>query len=354
MHRNTRRRSRKTGLPPGSLVHVGEVKTEKTRIAVIRYDQERFEELQVQSLEEPAPWTGEPGVTWIDVVGIHEAEIIEAIGVRLGIHPLVLEDIMNSAQRPKVDDFGDYLFAVLRALSFEAPADGVRSDQVSLLVGADFVVSFQETESGVFDPVRERIRNGKGKARNMGTDYLAYALIDSVVDRYFLVMEKMADEIDLLEDEILTNPMRTTLGRVQRLRDGIIYLRRSIWPLREVASRLERGDSPLISHETGIYFRDVYEHTIEVMDTLDTFRDILSGMFDIYLSSVSNRLNEVMKVLTIIATLFMPLSFIASLYGMNFEYIPELKWHYGYFMVLGVMFIAAISMLTAFRKKKWL
>ncbi len=354
MHRSMIKRSRKTGLPPGSLVHIGLERAEKTRITILDYDAEHVEEREIHAVEELAPYVGKPSVTWIDVAGIHEPKVIEQIGCQFQIHPLLMEDIMNTTQRPKIDDLGKYICLILKILSFDETTMELRIEQLSIVFSDDFVLSFQESESGIFKPLRDRIRNSLGRIRKMGTDYLTYSLLDAVVDHYFVVMEKMGEKIDSLEDEVVSNPKREILRSVQQLRDEILLVRRSVWPLREVISLLERAESPLVDKSSSFFFRDVYEHTIQVMDTVDTYRDILSGMFDIYLSSVSNRLNEVMKVLTIIATIFMPLTFLAGVYGMNFENMPELKWQYGYFMVLGVMLAVAMGMLVYFRKKKWI
>jgi len=348
------KRSRKTGLPPGSLVHIGRERSEKTRITVLDYDAEHVEERTIQAVDELAPYVGKPTATWIDVVGIHEPDVIEQIGSRFQIHPLMMEDIMNTTQRPKIDDLGKYICLIVKLITYDDTAGELRIEQLSLVFNDDFVLSFQESDSGIFRPLRDRIRNGLGRIRTRGTDYLVYTLLDAVVDHYFVVMEKMGEKIDRLEDEVVAAPKRETLQNIQKLRDEILLVRRSVWPLREVVSLLERAESPLLDKTTAIYFRDVYEHTIQVMDTVDTYRDILSGMFDIYLSSISNRLNEVMKVLTIIATLFMPLTFLAGVYGMNFEYMPELKWRYGYFLVWAVMIAAALGMLAVFRRKKWI
>jgi magnesium transporter len=301
-----------------------------------------------------APYIGKPSVTWIDVVGIHEPKVIEQIGCQFKIHPLLMEDIMNTTQRPKIDDLGKYICLILKLITFDEKTMELQIEQLSLLFSDDFVLSFRETESGIFNTLRDRIRNNLGRIRKMGTDYLTYTLMDAVVDHYFVVMEKMGEKIDSLENEVVANPKRETLRGVQQLRDEILLVRRSVWPLREVVSLLEKAESPLVDKSSSFFFRDVYEHTIQVMDTVDTYRDILSGMFDIYLSSISNRLNEVMKVLTIIATLFMPLTFLAGVYGMNFEHMPELKWQYGYFMLWGVMIVIALTMLVYFRKKKWI
>jgi len=348
------RRSRKSGLPPGSLIHIGPERTEKTRVTVVDYGGDHFEEREIESAAELAPYCGKSTVTWVDVVGIHEPRVIGEIGSQFQIHPLLMEDIMNTTQRPKIDDLGKYICLIVKLIRFDEAAGELRIEQLSLVFNDDVVLSFQESDSGIFRPLRERLRNGLGRIRAMGTDYLVYTLLDAVVDHYFVVMEWMGEKIDRFEDEVVAAPKRETLRNIQQLRDEILLVRRSVWPLREVVSLLERAESPLIDKTTAIYFRDVYEHTIQVMDTVDTYRDILSGMFDIYLSSISNRLNEVMKVLTIIATLFMPLTFLAGVYGMNFEHMPELKWRYGYFLLWGVMIAVALGMLVFFRRKKWI
>jgi magnesium transporter len=348
------KRSRKTGLPPGSLVHVGSERTEKTRITVLDYDAEHVEEREIHAVEELAPYVGKPSVTWIDVVGIHESKVIEQIGCQFQIHPLLMEDIMNTTQRPKIDDLGKYICLILKMIMFDEAVMELRIEQLSIVFSDDFVLSFQESESGIFKPLRDRIRNNLGRIRKKGTDYMAYSLMDAVVDHYFVVMEYMGEKIDSLEDQVVSNPKREILRDVQRLRDEILLVRRSVWPLREVISLLERAESPLVDKSSAFFFRDVYEHTIQVMDTVDTYRDILSGMFDIYLSSISNRLNEVMKVLTIISTIFIPLTFIAGVYGMNFEFMPELGWRYGYPLVLGVTATLCGILYWRFKRAGWL
>jgi magnesium transporter len=344
----------KVGLPPGTLVHVGEKKAEKVKITVIDYDRENFEEKEVEKIEECFTDKDKPTVTWINVDGLQEVGIIEKVGAHFGIHPLVLEDILHTGQRPKVEDLGDYIFIVLKMLYHDDQEDEMLGEQVSLLLGQNCVISFQEREGDIFNPIRERIRNSKGRIRRAGADYLAYALVDAIVDHYFVILEKMGEKIESLEEELVTNPTPETLQIIHKLKRNLIFLRKSVWPLREVINALERGESPLITEPTGIYLRDVYDHSIQVIDTIETFRDMVSGMLDIYLSSLSNRMNEVMKVLTIIATIFIPLTFIAGIYGMNFKFMPELEWHWGYPTALIVMLLIVGSMFIYFRRKKWL
>jgi len=354
MPKNSQRRSRKAGLPPGSLVHIGEKKAERTKITVIDYDEKAFEEKTAETVEGCFPFKETSTVTWINVDGVHDADIIGRIGQHFGIHPLILEDIMTTAQRPKMEDMGDYIYIVVRMLSYHSKKKEVQSEQVSLILGPNFVISFQEGGGDVFDPVRDRIRTGKGRLRRMGPDYLAYSLIDAVVDHYFIILENLGERVEVLEEELVSNPRRETLQALHFLKREMIYLRKSVWPLREVIGGLERAESELIQETTGIFFRDVYDHTIQVIDTVETYRDMLSGMLDIYLSSISNRMNEVMKVLTIIATIFIPLTFIAGIYGMNFRFMPELEWRWGYFAVLALMLGIGVWMVFYFRRKKWL
>ncbi|MCJ7716297.1 MAG: magnesium/cobalt transporter CorA, partial [Anaerolineales bacterium] len=276
------------------------------------------------------------------------------IGRRLEIHPLVLEDILNANQRPKLVDYDDYLFLELNMLTWNETSSQVEAEQISLLLGEKYLVTFQDLEKDVFDPVRKRIREGKGRLIRSGADYLAYSLIDAVVDNYFFVLENLGEQIEVLEEELVTDPDPGTLHAIHDLKRELIFLRKSVWPLREVISALERGESQLFQETSLIYLRDVYDHVIQIIDTIETFREMASGMLDIYLSSVSNRMNEVMKVLTMIATIFIPLSFIVGLYGMNFQYMPELSWKWGYFMVWGVILTVVIGMVTYFRRKKWL
>jgi magnesium transporter len=279
---------------------------------------------------------------------------LEKLGAAFELHPLVLEDILNTEHRPKCEDCDDYFFIVLKMLSLDDGTEEIRAEQVSIILGPAYVLSFQEREGDVFDGVRQRIHNGKGRLRALGPDYLAYALIDSVVDSYFAILEKIGDRIEALEEELIVDPDPTTLQKIHRFKRQMILLRKSVWPLREIVGELQREESPLIRASTGIFLRDVYDHTIHVVDTVETFRDIISGMLDLYLSSISNRMNEVMKVLTIMATIFIPLTFIAGIYGMNFEFMPELKWRWGYAGVWFVMVGVFAALLLYFKKRKWL
>lgn len=354
MPKSLRRKSRKAGLPPGTLVHVGESKTSKVKIRVIDYDASDFQEKEIKNIDECSPYKEKPTVTWINIDGIHDVDIIERIGKSYGLHALLLEDIANTEQRPKIEDFENYLLLILKMLSFDEKDREMKIEQVSLVVGPNYVLCFQEKEGDVFDPLRDRIRRAKGRIRKMGADYLAYALLDAIVDGYFLILEKIGDKIEGLEENLISRPDTTTLRAIHYLKREMIFLRRSVWPLREVISGMSRKESTLIKESTEIFLRDVYDHTIQVIDTIETYRDMVSGMLDTYLSSISNRMNEVMKVLTIFAAIFIPLTFVAGIYGMNFSYMPELGWKWGYFSVLAVMATMVIFMLAYFRRKKWL
>ncbi len=347
------KRSRKAGLPPGTLVHIGEKKSESVKITVYEYGEGQFQERTVARPDEVVT-TGEPTVRWVDIGGIHKMEVLEAFGKVFGLHPLLLEDLANTDQRPKLDDYGTYYYVVLKML-YEGQRQGdIAVEQVSLVFGENFLLSFQENGGDVFQGVKERLRNGKGRLRHAGADYLLYALMDSIVDRYFVVLEALGEKIEALQDLCITNPGPDTLRAIHILKRQLLFLRRSVWPLRDVMNNLSRSDGQFFQGSTKVFFRDVYDHIIQIGDTVETLREMVSSMMDVYLSSVNNRLNAVMKVLTIITTIFMPLSFIASVYGMNFEHMPELKSPWGYPIVLGVMTVTGGGMLYFFKLKKWL
>jgi len=349
-----KRRSIKAGLPPGTLVHIGEKRTEPVRISILDYAEDRVEEVEAGEVTDCLKYKDKPTVTWINLEGIQQIEVIEALGRHFDLHPLVLEDILNTDQRPKVEDFGVYLHIVLKMFSLDAGQEKVQSEQISLILTKKFVLSFQEgLEGDVLNPLRERIRTDKGSIRKMGADYLAYSIIDGIVDNYFVILERLGEKVEELQEELVARPDPHMLRNLHQLKNEMILLRKAVWPLREVISSLERADSPLIQSSTKIFLRDVYDHTIQVIDSIETFRDLLSGMLDIYLSSLSYRMNEIMKVLTIIATLFIPLTFIVGIYGMNFRYLPELDWRWGYFVVWAVMIAVGTGMVVYFKRKKW-
>src|SRR5512133_15702 len=349
-----KKRSIKAGLPPGSLVHIGDTPAEAVSIELIKYSQEAFEEQQFTTVADCLPHLDQTGINWVNVDGVHNVDIIRELGDQYALHPLVLEDIVNTVQRPKIEDYDSYLFIVLRMLRPTGTGD-FTSEQLSIILGPGHLFTFQEGLQGdVFDSVRERIRNAKGKIRGMGADFLAYSLIDAIVDSYFSVLEDLGERIVDLEENLTTTPDRSTLHMINEIKKEIIFLRKAVWPLREAVSFLERGDSQLLSDATRVYFRDVYDHTVHVIDTVETYRDLLSGMFDLYLSSISNRTNEIMKFLTVIGTIFMPLTFLVGVYGMNFKHMPELEWRNGYYILWVVMLLMSAAMVIYFRKKRWL
>ncbi|HEY6008769.1 MAG TPA: magnesium/cobalt transporter CorA [Geobacteraceae bacterium] len=354
MAKMIKERSAKSGLPPGTLVHIGEKSDREISITVMDYAEEGCEEKTISSLKECFYFADPERVTWINVEGLHEVEMIQELGDCQGLHPLVLEDIVNTEQRPKLDDYGDYLYIVLKMLR-TGEGGRIVTEQVSIILGSHLVISFQEGVQGdVFNPLRERLRSGKGRLRAMGPDYLVYGLIDAVVDNYFVVLEDVGERIEALEEAVVMEPKPETVREIHRLKRDMILLRKAVWPLREVLASLERRESRLISEAVVVYLRDVYDHAIQVIDTIEASRDMLSGMLDIYLSSISNRMNEIMKFLTIIGTIFIPLTFLAGLYGMNFQNMPELHWQWGYFAVLAVMCAVALTMLAYFKRKGWL
>jgi magnesium transporter len=353
MRKLLKKRSGKSGLSPGSLVHIGEVRHAASRVEVTVYDRQHLETdlpFPENACITPAP---PPSVTWINIEGISQLSLMQQIGDCFGIHPLVLEDIVNTEQRPKTEEYEKYLFVVLRGLT--PTTEGIAGEQFSLLIGENWVVSFQEgLGDDQFKSVRERLKNEQGGLRSNGADYLGYTLLDLIIDNYFPVLENLADRIEDLEDRLMNSPTPETLADIYHLKRELLLFHKAIWPLREVINSLIRHESPLVQKSTFLYLRDLYDHTIQVIETVETLRDMLSGMLDIYLSSASNRMNAIMKVLTIIATIFMPLTFIAGLYGMNFKYMPELEWHLGYPVVLALMAGVTIGMLIFFRKKKWI
>ncbi|MCL5037856.1 MAG: magnesium/cobalt transporter CorA [Chloroflexi bacterium] len=347
-------RSKKTGLPPGSLVYTGDKKTESMKISIIDYDENGFEEKQVQTIEECLPYKNNGRVTWIDIDGLDNIDNVKKLGDCFGLHTLVLEDILTTDQRPKMEDFGDYIYMVLRMLYYNKKTFRITSEQISIILKKDIVISFQEREGDLFDPVRERLRSAKGRIRKMGADFLAYSLLDAIVDNHFVILEDVGESLEDVEEELVMNPSVKTSIKIHTFKRDMIVLRKSIWPMRELINGIFRLESNLISSNIEIYFRDIYDHTIQIIETVESFRDMLSEMLDIYLSSISNRMNEIMKVLTIIATIFIPLTFIVGVYGMNFKYMPELEWRWSYPVLWLIMLSIGGFMFYNFKKNKWL
>ncbi|MBD3379616.1 MAG: magnesium/cobalt transporter CorA [Candidatus Omnitrophica bacterium] len=354
MSKLIKRVSRMAGAAPGTLIHIGKERHEEVRITLIRYDEASS---GTEAIKDPAdliPEDANGKVSWINVNGVHDVSVVEKIGEVFGIHPLVLEDILNTSQRPKTEEFEGYMFTVLKMIYYDPGSEQTIIEQVSLILGKNYVISFQEQEGDVFDPLRKRIRDGVGRVRKKGPDYLAYCLMDSVVDNYFSVLEKFAEDLEVIEEELASSPGEKTLMKIHKLKRDAVLIRKAVWPLREIISVFQKEGAVLIETKNNVFFRDVYDHTIQVIDTVEALRDMVSGLLDIYLSSVSNKMNEVMKVLTVFASIFIPLTFIAGIYGMNFKYMPELEWHWGYFGVLGFMAAVGISMLIFFKRRNWL
>ena len=344
---------RKTGMPPGSLLYTGETSPQTVTLRAMSYDAASFREFDPATMEELLSLKESNAVNWIQVVGLREEKVIERLGTCFGIHPLVMEDILEANHRPKLEDYGDYLYIILRAFN---PKDKSysKTEQISLIIGKNYVLTFHDHDELLFDTLGNRLREGKGRLRTLGADYLAYAILDVVVDHYFSVVETLGESIEELEDKLVLQPNRNTLQKIHRLKHAILVLRKAVWPLRDVVGTLSRGESELIQPSTLLYLRDVYDHMIQVIDTLETYRDLLSGMLDIYLSSISNHMNQIMKVLTIISTIFIPLTFIVGIYGMNFKYMPELEWEWGYPAVWCIMLLITVVMIDFFRRRKWL
>ncbi len=353
-------------IPNSPLPLSAETPMEKPKITVIDYDGLHYHEAEIKDVEECFIFKKQPSVTWINIDGLHQMDVLEKLGSCYGIHPLVLEDILTD-QRPKIEDYDDYMFIVLKMLYYDEDSSEKKDeddydlgdtnldmDQVSLILGPNFVISFKEKEVDVFNPLRDRLRTAKGKIRKQGADYLAYSMIDSIVDHYFLIMEKLGDRFEDLEDAVVSNPEPGILPTIYNLKRDMLFLRKSVWPLREAISKMQRTDSPLVSEAIKIYLRDVYDHTIQVIENIETFRDMSASLLETYLSSLSNKLNEVIKLLTIVSTIFIPLTFLAGLYGMNFRFMPELESPWGYPAVLILMLLVVVVMLSYFWRKKWI
>jgi len=354
MTRLYRRVGKSARTVPGTLIHIGKRHSEKIKVTLFNFDDKNLEEKELKDIEESFTYKDSPKVTWINFDGVHNLDQIEKLGRYFNLHPLTMEDIVNTEQRPKMEDFEQYLYFLLKMLKYDDHGREIESEQISLILGENYVLSFQEKEGDLFDEIRERIRNSKGRIRSLGADYLTYALMDAIVDNYFIMLEKIGDEVETMEGDMVSNPDPEILRRIYFHKREIIFLRKSIWPQREVLSKLERCGSTLISEPVIIYIRDVYDHSIQVMETVETFRDMVSGMLDIYLSSASNKMNEIMKVLTIFAAIFIPLTFLAGVYGMNFKYLPEFNWKWSYPIWWAVTILVGLLMLHYFRKKKWL
>jgi magnesium transporter len=346
--------SEKSGLPPGSLVHVGEVHAHEHKISVINYNKSTLKKHTIKSIEELLPYKTTDTITWVIVDGLKDVSIIDAIGQHFGIHVLVLEDILNTHQRPKFEEFDGYLYIVIKAISLGNDDFNVEYEQISLLILNNFVFTFMEKPDALFDPILNRLDNDKSQIRNLGSDYLAYIIMDTVVDEYFALQDAFDELIESVEDKLLSDPSTQTLSIIQKIKRELIFLRRTVSPLRELLAAIQRSESPLLNEKTRRYFGDIYDHAIRIIEAIESYRDLIAGMLDIYLSSVSNKMNETMKVLTVFASIFIPLTFIAGVYGMNFEYMPELKWRWGYPALWFIFIGVSVFLLRFFKKKKWL
>lgn len=344
---------RKIGQEPGTLSDHGAEKAAQGGINLIEYDQTSTVRKRYGDIDEILPLPEFPGVKWINVGGPYRVETLEKLGSFFRLHPLVLEDILNIDQRPKLEDFNSYLFVVLKILQYNDHSSALEEKQFSLILGPNYVLSFLEKDSSFFDPIMERIENTNSRLRMMKADYLAHAMLDLIVDHYFSVLEKLGENIETLEESLVGIPNINMLHTLHSLRREILMMRKQVWPIREVISTLARGESMLVEESTRIYFHDIYDHLIQVLDMVEMYREALSGMLDLYLSSSNMKMNEIMKLLTIIATIFIPLTFITGIYGMNFMYMPELKLTWGYPAALLVMLAVSLGMVFYFRKRKW-
>ncbi|PIQ76185.1 magnesium and cobalt transport protein CorA [Candidatus Peregrinibacteria bacterium CG10_big_fil_rev_8_21_14_0_10_49_24] len=343
----------KKGESPGTLTHIGKKKVEKPTITIWRYDESKCDETVLKDIKELPDLTKYKGVTWINVDGIDDTRLINTIGMQLNLHSLLLEDIVNTSQRPKIEEFEDCLFAVIKILHLQDENGHVGVEHISLILKDNIVVSLQEQPEDAFDPTGERLRKGLGKIRKSGADYLFYRLFDAVVDSYFAILNTMGDRIEDLEEDTMSEPSNEVMTRIYQLRQQVLFARKTIQPMRDVVGSLNRSESVLIQKKTRPFFRDLQDHAIQATDTADTYRELLANMLDNYLSVMSHRMNTVMKTLTVVSTIFIPLTFIVGVYGMNFHYMPELELPWGYPAVWGGMMLLTIVMLVLFKWKKW-
>lgn len=338
---------------PGTMTYVGNKESTETKLDVIDYNELNYERFSSTSPEDAFKFVDEDRITWFNIDGLNNVEEIEKLGDYYELHPLVMEDIVNTGQRPKIEEYKDYLFIVAKMLYYKN--GDLENEHISLIVGKNYVLSFQESNGDVFDPVRERIEFSKGRIRSRSADYLMFALLDAIIDNYFLVIDDMSDRIETLEASLFTaEPSDNITYEIQELKRNILRIRRAVFPLREVIGRLEKIETPLIEEQTVNFIRDLHDHIIQIVENIDIYREMIWGLMDMYMTTISNKMNEVMKVLTIMASIFIPLTFIAGIYGMNFEFMPELQWKYSYFVLWGIMIIIFLAMLYYFKRKKWL
>lgn len=349
------KRTKTIGQPPGTPIYTGNKTTQIPKITVIHYDEENFNQVTGTEFEECLREYQEKGVTWLNIDGLHDIQLIEKIAKQFKLHPLTVEDILNVDQRSKVEEYEGYIYATCKLIVWHQKTHTFSTEQLSIVFSKNFVISFQEHENTIFDNIRKRLSSSPNqRLRQQGSDYLVYRLIDTVVDQYFFVVEGLSDQIEKLEESIISSTKPQTPRTLYRLKRQLLLLRKAIWPMREAISHLSHIEGSMITSFTRLYLRDVYDHTVQAIDTLETYRDMITSMLDMYLSTLTNRMNEIMKTLTIIATIFIPITWVASVYGMNFEFMPELHWRWGYPIVLSTMLLITILMLTYFRRKKWI
>jgi magnesium transporter len=354
MARFFKKRDKSIGLAPGSLVFIGEQKTETTRIRLMDFDKDLLEESQPDNIDEIAECVKTSTTSWVNIDGLHDTELVKKVGKLFDLHPLLLEDMLNTGQRPKLEDFDNCLFLSLKMLRYNAEKDEIASEQLSLVLGKTFLLTFQERPGDVFDPVRERIRKHRPRIRQSGVDYLAYALLDTVVDNYIYLIERLGERIEDLEDELFDNPTSAVMEKIHNMKREMNYLRKSIRPAREAIVELAKSESDMVNENIFPFLKDLQDLATQATEAIDIYRDMLTDDFNIYVSTVSNKMNDVMKVLTIFAAIFIPLTFVAGVYGTNFKHLPELEFKYSYPIFWGVLIIIGVSMVFYFRRKKWL
>lgn len=340
------------GAPPGTMILNPEEKAPS--IKIFDYDRDQYVEKDHATIEDCLISIDTTSITWIHISGYRDPKMLQTFGTHFTLHPLLLEDITTSSERSKLEDYKDNLFIVLRMLLMSEEKNEVYDEQVNIILGKNYVITLIEQDRNIFQPIFERIRKGKNRIRSLGADYLAYAIIDIIVDNYFIILEKIDEGLEKLEGELVNQPKPSTLQKIQTAKRQMALLRKSVWPVREVISQFRRLETELIQYTTHTYMHDVYDHTIQAIDTIEGFRDIVGGMLEIYLSNISQRLNEIMKFLTVVSTIFTPLTFLASLYGMNFISIPGLQWKGGFYLMIACMTVVAIALLHLFRRKKWI
>jgi magnesium transporter len=351
---------KKPGAAPGTVQHIGEKRVENVEIQVYDYDAKHIEEVSIDSIEDCEPYVKSPSNTWINIQGLHDIEKLKNIWSQFDLHPLIQEDIVNTSQRAKMEQYENCVYFVMRMLWYNTDEQTVEGEQISIILGENFVLSFQESDQPIFRPVVDRLNLSKSRIRSQDTDYLAYAIIDTITDHYFSLLGALAEQMEQIEDQLLDDPDEDTFQAIHELRQKIVFCRKSVWPARDMLNSVIRNESPFIQESTKIYFRDVYDHMVQIIDNIDNYRDLILSMHDMYMSHVSNKMNEVMKVLTIIATIFIPLTFIAGIYGMNFDpsaspyNMPELSWYWGYPTAWGIMIVVGIIMVVYFKRKGWL